>query len=221
MARQAEADGIELVCATPHIRSDHQVRIPLLAGRVAELNEEFARNGLTVKLVAGGEVAEPMLGSLTEDEFKHVALGGGGRWVLVEPAAGALSSSLVGKVSWLRRVGYRSLIAHPERHFHAGAPAVLARLVDEGALVQVTAAELAREQPGAVHELAERGLVHVVGSDSHSSHAGRPVRLSDAFAPLAELKIVAPHLEWIFRTAPAAIVRGEELEPPFRWAQAA
>ena len=35
MARQAEADGIEAVCATPHIRHDHDVRIEELAGRVA------------------------------------------------------------------------------------------------------------------------------------------------------------------------------------------
>lgn len=33
MARQATADGIEAVCATPLIRHDHDVRIEELAGR--------------------------------------------------------------------------------------------------------------------------------------------------------------------------------------------
>jgi tyrosine-protein phosphatase YwqE len=38
MARQAEADGISAICATPHIRHDHDVRIGELHARVAELN---------------------------------------------------------------------------------------------------------------------------------------------------------------------------------------
>jgi tyrosine-protein phosphatase YwqE len=38
MARQAEEDGIEAVCATPHIRHDHDVRIEELAEPVQGLN---------------------------------------------------------------------------------------------------------------------------------------------------------------------------------------
>jgi protein-tyrosine phosphatase len=33
MARQAEADGIAAICATPHIRADHAVHIEELPGR--------------------------------------------------------------------------------------------------------------------------------------------------------------------------------------------
>jgi hypothetical protein len=43
MARIAAADGIEVVCATPHIRHDHDVTIPELAGRVEQVNEELRR----------------------------------------------------------------------------------------------------------------------------------------------------------------------------------
>jgi tyrosine-protein phosphatase YwqE len=38
LARQAQADGFELICATLDVRHDHDVRIEELAGRVAELN---------------------------------------------------------------------------------------------------------------------------------------------------------------------------------------
>ena len=34
MAAQAQADGIATICATPHIRHDHDVRIAELADRV-------------------------------------------------------------------------------------------------------------------------------------------------------------------------------------------
>jgi hypothetical protein len=55
----------------------------------------------------------------------------------------------------------------------------------------------------------------VLGSDAHSSRAGRSVALSPALRALATIETVAPHLEWIARTAPAAIIRGELLTPPF------
>ncbi len=46
MALQAESDGIEAICATPHIRHDHDVRIEEVADRVeavnARLREELA-----------------------------------------------------------------------------------------------------------------------------------------------------------------------------------
>ena len=63
--------------------------------------------------------------------------------------------------------------------------------------------------------LAEAGLVHVLSSDAHSSHGGRPVHLSAALERLAEVEALAPHLDWIAETAPRAIVDGEPLEPPF------
>jgi protein-tyrosine phosphatase len=39
MARQAERDGIAVICATPHIRHDHDVRIAELPARVDALND--------------------------------------------------------------------------------------------------------------------------------------------------------------------------------------
>ncbi len=41
MARQAEQDGIAVVCATPHIRGDHDVRIEEIAARARSLQQEL------------------------------------------------------------------------------------------------------------------------------------------------------------------------------------
>ena len=62
MARQAQEDGIRLVCATPHIHPDHMVLPEELEGRAQVVNEELDRQGIDVWVVAAGEVAEPMLG---------------------------------------------------------------------------------------------------------------------------------------------------------------
>ena len=63
--------------------------------------------------------------------------------------------------------------------------------------------------------LAARGLVHVLGSDAHSSHGGRAVALRGALDALAGVERVAEHLEWIANTAPAAIVAGDIPRPPY------
>lgn len=215
MAEQGAADGIELICATPHIRHDHDVRIHELAGRAADLNDELGRRGVPVAVIGAGEVAETAVDSLADEELRTVALGG--RWILLEPAPGPLGDSLPGAAERLSERGFRSLIAHPERHPGADMRERLADLVQLGCLVQVTAALLA--EGGASEpllELARGGLVHVLGSDSHSARLGRPVRISDGLERLREVAEIRPHLDWIERHAPAAIVNGEDLDPPFR-----
>jgi methylated-DNA-[protein]-cysteine S-methyltransferase len=74
MARQAHDDGIEVVCATPHIRVDHDVRIHELDDRVAELQRAIDSAGLSVRIARGGEVAQPIVESLTDEELATVAL---------------------------------------------------------------------------------------------------------------------------------------------------
>ncbi len=216
MARQAAGDGIGTVCATPHIRHDHDVVIGELAERVAALNHELSAHGIPVEVARGGEVAEAALDGLTPGELRAVSLGGTGRWVLLEPAPGRLSDSLLARVEDLRGRGAGAVIAHPERHWGEDMFDRLEAMVERGALMQVTAAALenpASERP--MLELAERGLVHLVASDAHSSHFGRPLTMSGAVARLEGVSRVGPHLDWIAREAPEAIVRGLDVEPPF------
>ena len=123
MAAQAQADGIEAVCATPHIRHDHKVRIGELAGRVMALNRELEARRMSVRVLGGGEMAETTLGELDATELGDVALGGGS-WILLEPAPGPLTQSLGGAARDLAAAGFGTLIAHPERHLDPGGPGV-------------------------------------------------------------------------------------------------
>jgi protein-tyrosine phosphatase len=216
MARQADADGVALVCATPHIRHDHDVAIAELADRVAELNRALEAAGTQARVLSGGEVAETIAARLDDARLRAVTLGGGGRWILLEPRPGPLADSLTATVDRLAARGLRCVIAHPERHLAPDLVERLAALVRRGALVQATAAFI-EDGPAAegMLALARRGVVHVVASDAHSSHGGRPVRLSGALARLAEVEPTRSHLEWIAREAPRAIVAGEEVTPPF------
>jgi protein-tyrosine phosphatase len=216
MARQGEADGVSLVCATPHIRSDHHVAIPELPERVAEVNAAIAAEHLALRVVVGGEVAQAAVDGLEDDELRAVSLGGGGRWILLEPAPGPLGDGLLETVERLALRGFCAVIAHPERHAGADVAERLHDLAGAGALIQFTAALL--DDPGAeewVLGLARRGLVHLLGSDSHSAAVGRPLAIRRCIERLGAVDLVRPHLGWIATEAPGAILRGEPVRPPF------
>lgn len=216
MARQAAEDRIEAVCATPHIRHDHDVRIHEVADRVAALNERLREETIPVEILTGGEVSATAVAALSDEELARVALGDG-QWVLLEPAPGPLDDSLVRCVGHLGDRGYRALVAHPERHLSADMFERIAGLIGDGALIQATADFFLREggTGKGMRALAEAGLIHVLSSDAHSSHGGRPVHMSAAFERLREIDSMRPHVEWMAETAPRAIVGGEELNVPF------
>jgi protein-tyrosine phosphatase len=216
MARQAQADGIQVVCATPHIHPDHEVSIGELEERVFALNRELKRQEIRVRVARGGEVAETVVEAMDDATLREVTLDGNGSWLLLEPRPGPLGGPTVEVVEGLAERGFRAIVAHPERHPGAGFREWLEALVERGALIQVTAA-LVAEGPAAptMLALAEEGLVHLLGSDAHSSHGGRSLRLSDGLARLGEVNRLREHLDWIASDGPASILRGELVAPPF------
>ena len=216
MARQAEADGLVAICATPHIRADHAVSLDELPSRRAELAAAILESGCRTRVLAGGEVAADMVGDLGDQELASVTLGGSGRWILLEPTPGPLDERLESAVSVLRVRGFRALIAHPERHPSPELVDRLGRLIAQGALVQATAAYFTEAATRtAMLALARAGVIHVLGSDAHSSRAGRPVELAAALRVLAAAGRVPARLEWMAHGAPSAIVRGEDIIAPF------
>ena len=214
MARQAQRDGVTTVCATPHIRHDHAVEIGALPGRVAAVRAELARRGVDVRVLPGGEVAQTEVDALDDEQLRAVSLGGAGGWILLEPAPGPLGAPLELCVERLKARGLRAVIAHPERHADADLEPRLQALAAAGCLIQWTAAFVA--DPALREPLARwtrMGLVHLLGSDAHSSRFGRPLALADGFAALRELLPEAT-VAWMAHAAPAAILRGEPVVAP-------
>jgi len=216
MARQALADGITAVCATPHIRHDHDVRITELRDRVAELNAALRAAGIGLAVLTGGEVATTALDGLSRADLRAVSLGAGGRWILLEPPPGPLDDRLETSVLRLVDLGLRAVIAHPERHLGHEMIARLRRLIAYGALVQATAAYFTEPTTReGMLELARAGVVHVLGSDSHSSRVGRPAALGPGLDVLTSVPPTAQARDWIARIAPHGIVAGALITPPF------
>src|SRR5438445_7449888 len=116
MAKQACEDGIAAVCATPHIRDDHDVRVHEIARLVSDLQEHVVAAALDVRILPGGELSQARAQQLTYDELRLATLGGGGRWLLLEPSPGPIEGALAGTVRRLAAHGLEAIIAHPERH---------------------------------------------------------------------------------------------------------
>ncbi len=221
MARQAAADGIDVIVATPHIRADHNIEIMELEALVAIANQALEQEGVPVQIAQGGEIAAERIESLTADELRLVSLGVGGSWLLVEPRPGPIDDHLVGLVERLHHRRFHVLVAHPERHAGADFLERVRQLVEMGALMQATASHVA-DGPASptLLRMAEDGLIHAVASDSHSPTIGRPVMMSHAVERLAEIEFLRPHIDWITTEGPAAMLRGEHIRPPFEPAAA-
>lgn len=216
MARQAERDGIAVICATPHIRSDHDVRIEELPARIAALQDELDRRDVKVRIAAGGEVAQMAVAGLTDEQLRAICLDAA-CWVLLEPAPGPITHELMAVATRLAARGARTIVAHPERHAGPDFLAHLHELVASGCLMQWTADFIVGGDAGNadawVLRMAANGLVQLLGSDAHSSRGGRAVKLSGAFDRLREVA-TPQYIDWMAEQAPAAILRGEPVTVP-------
>jgi protein-tyrosine phosphatase len=210
MAEVAVENGITTIVGTPHIREDYpRVRPAELPGLAETLEGALADAGVPLRVLAGGELAITRAVDMSDDELRAVTLAQNGRDLLVETPHGPLPSIFDVVIADLQSRGFRVTLAHPE--LNADMRRGLDRLrsmVDAGALVQITAESLgarwARRGQWSRKAL-KAGLVHVVASDSHSA-AWRPPDLG----PARDLGALG---EWLTRSAPAALLAGDELPP--------
>jgi protein-tyrosine phosphatase len=215
MAQLAEANGIAVLVATPHVREDHPRVVPERIPEMAqEIERSFVEYGIGVRVAPGAELAITRAVDMSEAELRTITLGGNGRDLLLETPHGPLPSLFEAVASDLQSRGFRITIAHPElsRDLHSD-PSPVRRLVERGALVQVTASSLAAGRLARRTRLARRllreGMVHVIASDSHSA-SWRPPDLSPARS------LGAPMARYLTETVPEAILSGDDVPRPPR-----
>lgn len=217
MARVAQSDGIGVVVATPHRNawSYHAERADALR-RLAELDQSCRQAALTVQLLLGGEAY--VAPDLAEQVQTGLALTlNGGRYLLVEWPVDQYPGWIEEALFTLQVRGICPIIAHAERYrVVQREPERLARLVDRGVLVQITAASLLGPDRHADRQTAEllarRGLAHLIATDSHSP-SRRPPRLSPARERASE--IVGQARAWaMVRDAPRQVIENQTVELP-------
>ena len=174
MARQAVAEGITSVIATPHHRhpSYTNTKKDILLG-VQQLQAELQRQSIPLNVYAGQEIR--IFGEMVDvliDNEELLTLHNA-EYVLVE-----LPSSNIPKYTEqlfydLLVKGYTPIIAHPERNAEiAENTDKLYRLIKNGALSQVTAASVAgmfgKKTQKLSLDLLEHQQAHFVATDAHN-----------------------------------------------------
>ena len=184
LCKAAAADGVTTIVATPHVlREDIWINDDP-AARGALIDELNRRLGGTPKIVPGCEYF------FSSDAIDLCRPGGpltmlnNSSYLLVEFPATRLPEAAESVFHELSVMGVTPVVAHPERNLVlASQPAKLRRLIEVGALSQVTAGsvtgEFGRAALTAANEMIKLGLVHVIASDSHSLNR-RPPRMSEA-----------------------------------------
>jgi protein-tyrosine phosphatase len=211
MAQAAVADGIGVVAATPHVRDDYPTSAARMEALVLEVREALATAGVPLEVRTGGEIALERLPLLDEGELRRFGLGGNPDYLLLEFPYYGWPLELGGLIFGLRTRGFTPVLAHPERNSEVqAAPERLRELVEQGALVQVTASSidgrLGRHSRAAAFDLIERGLVHLLASDTHGPEV-RATGLSSASRELRDESLAS----WLTQGVPAAIVAGDPL----------
>lgn len=185
LARAAAAEGITALIATPHHADG---RYTNEAAAVTELtgiaNERLAEADIPVRLLPGQEIRvhDGLLDAWQRGELLSLA---GSRYVLLEMPSSRIPSRMEEWIYELGLMGVTAVIAHPERNAEvAKAPARLSRLVNAGAIAQITTHSLLGGFGKSVlrtsWSLCEAGLVHAISSDAHHpEHRG--FRLREAY----------------------------------------
>ena len=216
MLAMAAAEGTDLIYATPHLVSGvWEPRWEEIAAGAARLNSWAEEQGLGIRVRPGAEVAaDPsMLGRIRPGCYTL----GESRYVLVELPAHCLPDYLDDFFFQLMTRELTPVIAHPERHADLRRrPELLAEWVERGICLQVNSGSLSgRMGPHAAAGaamIAGRGLLHALGSDTHSTGHRRP-DLRSGMNALAALD--AQTLELITGSAglPRAIAEDRPFSP--------
>lgn len=212
MLRIAEADGIEIIAATPHA---HHVNAQRIRDGVERLKQVAAEAGLTIEIVPGHEArlapdlvdryGRQDLIPINHTSYQLVELHLFEEWPrdMVERSIGRIQAA-----------GLTPLLAHPERYpVVQRDPDWLEVLIERGILMQVNSHSLTgyhgAEAKTTAEVLINRRLAHVIASDSHNP-ARRPPAISAALARAAELA-GDDYAQQLIANA-AAIVRGEGVQ---------
>ncbi|HET6385877.1 MAG TPA: CpsB/CapC family capsule biosynthesis tyrosine phosphatase [Armatimonadota bacterium] len=181
MARLAHADGVSIIAATPHAYWRSEINDGVIIRRgVEEVNQVIREAAIPINVVPGCEVVmrRSTPEQIAADPMWTIA--GGRAYLLLEPPWGPLPDFCFDLISEISELGITPIIAHPERSPDLQSnPSLIERMIEMGAMTQVTANSITGQHGGLARNIALRllqgGNVHVVASDSHNSTNRSPI----------------------------------------------
>jgi protein-tyrosine phosphatase len=190
MAKKAVAQGITTIVATPHhLNNQFDNHKQSIIGKVAELNRVLQTENIDLKILSGQEVR--IHGEMLEGyQLGEILPVNDTQYVLVEFSSSQIPRYAERLFYDLQVNGLIPIIVHPERNQQIiEQPDLLYRLVEKGALTQVTAASVSGDFGKKIKaftlQLIEANLTHFIASDAHNT-GNRTFKMSEAFAVIQE-----------------------------------
>lgn len=216
--RIARRDGVRTIVATPHMKPGvYDNRREVILERVALVREaQRGDEAEGVTLLPGAEVYFAADLPQRARDGKLMTVGDRGRYLLLELPYQQIPMHVDDMLFQLRLLGLTALLAHPERvAYYLGDMERLAASVRLGALTQVTAASITGKFGDKAREFSlamlERGLLHVIATDSHDA-SYRPPVLTEAVKVAARV-VGESAARRLVEETPQAILDGRDVEP--------
>jgi protein-tyrosine phosphatase len=206
-ARLAAGAGTERIVATPHVE---HVDVPELPERVRQIEAALESDGIDLAVECGGELKPHSVECLSDDELDLIAHGPPARrWVLLEVPFRGLGEGLLDAAEELRRRGFATLLAHPERASGFDLSLrVLREQVERGAAIQANVGPLLGAESPAREEAARRllrtGLATALATDAHPP--GRPYTLAEGRDLAMHLGLSAADADRLVDGGPRALL---------------
>ena len=228
LLKQAVQEGITDIIATSH--SSHPLfNVPFekVTEQLIILQEVIKNNNLPLTLHAGHEVriGDNMIDSIKAKKIHTLA---NSNYVLLELPSDNVPYYTIPFIRDLLSEGIIPIIAHPERNKAiVERPELLARLITEGAVAQITAGSLAghfgRKIQSVSLDFVKANLVHTYGSDVHHL-VNRPflyykgLEYLEKKKELEAIDILLENNERILKNKPLLIQEPENIQSPRWWA---
>jgi protein-tyrosine phosphatase len=219
MARQAVADGIRTIVATPHtLNGLFTNRFPDVAGAVEHLKRAFHDSRLSIDLYPGSDahIGPNMVEKIRSGEAGTI--NGNGKYILIELPHLSIPEGVKEEIFQMVVNGITPIITHPERNTVIQKKVDrLYEFIDAGCLAQITAMGITggfgKRAMAVAHKMLALRLCHVIASDAHNTDT-RPPALSPAVEIAADVLGSRTEAEEMVDQRPRAILDGKSLQLP-------
>jgi protein-tyrosine phosphatase len=218
MAQALVKSGYRVVAATPHMIPG-TVWMPSVAEittQIKRLNEAMQIAGLNLEIVPGMEIAlDPQIPDLLESQCLLPL--GGSSCLLIEPPFQQLPPGWQRILFSILAMGYKILLAHPERCAHLTARLDLVEeLINAGVYLQINWGSFlgyyGRTEKRTANVLACNGWIHCLATDSHHPQNPHFDRIQMVASKLSAI-IGKDNLRQLTHENPAKILRDQPVRP--------
>jgi len=185
MIRNAEGEGTEYICATPHfITEEFEISRSDYIRKSDELILLSKKESLNIKILSGLEIyMHPNLPKLYSD--KKIWGINDSEYLLIELPMGQFPIYTESVFYELMVLGAKPILAHPERNSQIIKNNDLAtNLIKQGVLMQVNSGSIMGDYGEKAKKTAENflkcNMIHILGSDGHNI-TSRKTKIKEAF----------------------------------------